>query len=136
MKADHRTIDIGEAEVIVAVGRGIGQKETLKIIEAFADRIEAAIGGTRPVIDAGFLPYERQIGQTGKMVSPKLVVMCGISGAMEFMKGIEGAGTKIAINLDRQAPIFKSVDFGIVDDLKALIPSIVSHIDRRANQTE
>ena len=134
LKADHRTIDINEADVIVAVGRGMGLKESLKMIEEFADRMQAAIGGTRPVIDAGILPYDRQIGQTGKMVSPKLVVMCGISGAMEFMKGIEGAGTKIAINLDRQAPIFKSVNLGIVGDLKTLIPSIVAHIDRKANQ--
>lgn len=136
LKADHQTIDINEADVIVAVGRGIGVKETFKMIEAFADRMQAAIGGTRPVIDAGILPYERQIGQTGKMVSPKLVVMCGISGAMEFMKGIEGAGTKIAINLDRQAPVFRSVDLGIVGDLNTLIPSIVAHIDRKADQTK
>jgi electron transfer flavoprotein alpha subunit len=136
LKADHRTIDINEADVIVAVGRGMGAKENFKTIQEFADRIQAAIGGTRPVIDAGILPYERQIGQTGKLVSPKLVVMCGISGAMEFMKGIESAGTKIAINMDRQAPVFKSVDLGIVGDLKILIPSIVSRIDRRVNQTE
>ena len=136
LKADHRTIDINEADVIVAIGRGMGLKERFKMFEEFADRIQAAIGGTRPVIDAGILPYERQIGQTGKMVSPKLVVMCGISGAMEFMKGIESAGTKIAINLDRQAPIFKSVDLGIVGDLNTLIPFIVGHIDRRADQTK
>jgi electron transfer flavoprotein alpha subunit len=136
LKADHRTIDINEADVIVAVGRGIGLKERFKMFEEFADRIQAALGGTRPVIDAGILPYERQIGQTGKMVSPKLVVMCGISGAMEFMKGIESAGTKIAINLDRQAPVFKSVDLGIVGDLKTLIPSIVAHIDRKTDQTK
>jgi electron transfer flavoprotein alpha subunit len=88
------------------------------------------------VIDAGILPYERQIGQTGKLVSPKLVVMCGISGAMEFMKGIESAGTKIAINMDRQAPVFKSVDLGIVGDLNSLIPTLVAHMDRKVGPTK
>jgi len=136
LKADHRTIDINEADVIVAVGRGIGAKENFKIIQEFADRIQAAIGGTRPVIDAGILPYERQIGQTGKLVSPKLVVMCGISGAMEFMKGIESAGTKIAINTDRQAPVFRSVDLGIVGDLNSLIPTLVARMDQKAGPTK
>jgi len=136
LKADHRTIDINEADVIVAVGRGMGAKENFKVMQEFADRIQAAIGGTRPVIDAGILPYERQIGQTGKLVSPKLVVMCGISGAMEFMKGVESAGTKVAINTDRQAPVFKSVDLGIVGDLNSLIPSLVARMDRKAGSTK
>lgn len=134
LKADHRTIDISEAEIIVAVGRGMGSGEKFKMIEEFADRIKAAIGGTRPIVDAGILPFERQIGQTGKIVSPKLVVTCGISGAIEFTKGIENAVTKIAINIDRQAPIFKSVDLGILGDLNILIPKIIVHIDGRANQ--
>ena len=134
LKADHRTIDISEAEVIVAVGRGIGPVENFKKIERLSDGIQAAIGGTRPVIDAGLLPFERQIGQTGKMVSPKLILLCGISGAMEFAKGIEAAGAKVAINLDRQASIFRSVDFGIVEDLNTFLPRILDRIDEKRKE--
>jgi electron transfer flavoprotein alpha subunit len=131
LKADHRTIDIGEAEVIVAVGRGMGSAENFERVQKFSHEMQAAIGGTRPVIDAGILPFERQIGQTGKMVSPKLILLCGISGAMEFAKGIENAGTKVAINTDRQAPIFKSADFGFVADLNTFIPKILTRIEER-----
>lgn len=129
LKADHRTIDISEAEIILAIGRGIGSKENFTKIQEFADRIGAAIGGTRPAVDVGMLPFERQIGQTGKAVSPKLIIMCGISGAMEFTKGIENARTKVAINIDRQSRVFKSIDLGIVDDLNRVIPHIIEHID-------
>jgi electron transfer flavoprotein alpha subunit len=134
LKADHRMIDIGEAEVILAVGRGMGPAENFERVKRFSDELQAAIGGTRPVIDAGILPFERQIGQTGKMVSPKLILLCGISGAMEFTKGIEGAGAKVAINMDRQAPIFRSVDFGIVSDLNALIPKILDRMEKRRRE--
>jgi electron transfer flavoprotein alpha subunit len=129
LKADHRTIDISQAEIILAIGRGIGSKENFPMIQEFADRIGAAIGGTRPAVDAGILPFERQIGQTGKTISPKLIIMCGISGAMEFTKGIENARTKVAINTDRQSRVFQSIDLGIVGDLNRLIPQIIEHID-------
>jgi electron transfer flavoprotein alpha subunit len=128
VKADHRTIDITEAEIIVAVGRGVGSKENLAAVASFADRIGAAIGGTRPMVDAGILPYERQIGQTGKRVAPKLIFLFGISGATEFVQGIANAGTSVAINIDPQSPVFKAVDLGIVGDLNALTPRILRHI--------
>jgi electron transfer flavoprotein alpha subunit len=129
IKADHRNIDITEAEVIVAVGRGLGSKENLEAVKAFADRIGAAIGGTRPMVDAGILPYERQIGQTGKRVAPKLIFLFGISGATEFTQGIANAGTSVAINIDRQSPIFKAADLGIVGDLNELTAGILKHIE-------
>ncbi|MFZ2948249.1 MAG: electron transfer flavoprotein subunit alpha/FixB family protein [Desulfuromonadaceae bacterium] len=128
LKADHRTIDITEAEIIVAIGRGMGSKENLRAIESFADQIGGAIGGTRPMVDAGILPYERQIGQTGKRVSPKLIFLFGISGATEFVQGIANAGTSVAINIDSQSSILKAVDLGIVGDLNVLAPKIVQHI--------
>ncbi len=134
LKADHRTIDISEAEIILAIGRGVGSKENFAMIREFADRIGAAIGGTRPAVDVGILPFERQIGQTGKAVSPKLIMMCGISGAMEFTKGIENARTKVAINIDRQSRVFKSIDLGIVGDLNRVIPQIIEHIDAMVDQ--
>lgn len=130
LKADHRTIDITEAEIIVAIGRGMGSKENLRAIESFADQIGGAIGGTRPMVDAGILPYERQIGQTGKRVSPKLIFLFGISGATEFVQGIANAGTSVAINIDSQSSILKAVDLGIVGDLNVLAPKIVQHISK------
>jgi electron transfer flavoprotein alpha subunit len=129
-KADHRTIDIGEAETILAIGKGLGTVENFEKVKVFADQIGAAIGGTRPMVDAKILPYERQIGQTGKRVAPKLIFLCGISGAIEFVSGIEKAGTKLAINNDRDAPIFRSIDVGIVGDLNAVLPQIIDHLNR------
>lgn len=131
-KADHRTIDITEAQVIVAVGRGLGAKENLAAVEAFADRVGAAIGGTRPMVDEKILPYERQIGQTGKRVSPKLIFLCGISGAIEFTQGVRNAGASIAITIDPQAPILKTVDLGIVGNLNEVLPQLLEHISRAA----
>lgn len=128
-KADHRTIDICEAETILAVGKGLGPIENFDKVKQFADQIGAAIGGTRPMVDAKILPYERQIGQTGKRVAPKLIFLCGISGAIEFVTGIEKAGTKLAINNDRDAPIFRSIDVGIVGDLNAVLPQIIDHLN-------
>lgn len=129
VKADHRTIDISEAEVIVAVGRGVESKESFKAIEQFADQVGAAIGGTRPMVDARIIPYERQIGQTGKRVSPKLIFLFGISGATEFMQGVANTGTSVAINIDRQAPIFKSVDLGVVGNIDELTPELRKHLN-------
>ena len=127
-KADHRTIDITEAETIVALGRGVGTKENYQVIVQFADRVGGAVAGTRPTVDMGMLPHERQIGQTGKRVSPKLLFLFGISGAVEFTKGIEGVGTTVAINKDRQAPVFKIAELGIVGDLTELTPRILEHL--------
>ncbi len=132
LKADPKTLDIREAEIVIAVGNGIGAKDNLVVFEHFAALIGAAIGGSRPVIDSGILPYARQVGQTGKKISPKLVILCGISGSEYFTKGIEQARTKVAINSDRDAPIFKGVDLGIVADVNALSPRFMDHIRRRA----
>jgi electron transfer flavoprotein alpha subunit len=121
IKADHRTIDISYAETIVAVGRGMGPEKNLEGIREFADRIGAAIGGTRPMIDAAILHYERQIGQTGKRVAPRLIFLCGISGALEFIRGIEKAGTTVAVNIDPDAPVFRRADVGILGDVNEVI---------------
>lgn len=132
IKADPKTVDIREAEVVVAIGNGIGPRENLDAYENFAALIGAAIGGSRPVIDSGILAHERQVGQTGRKISPKLAVLCGISGSEYFTKGIEQARTKIAINTDRSAPIFKDVDLGIVADVNTLIPKLMDHLNRHA----
>lgn len=130
VKADHRTIDITEAQFVLAIGKGIGAKERFLLYQRLADQIGAALGATRPVVDIGLLPFERQIGQTGKEIAPRLIIMCGISGASEFSKGIEGAGTKVAINIDEKAAVFKDAELGIVADLDELLPKLIEHIDR------
>jgi electron transfer flavoprotein alpha subunit len=130
LKADHRKVDIREAEFVVAVGKGIGTKENCVAIEKFADMIGAAIGGSRPAVDIGIVPYERQVGQTGKKISPKLIILCGISGSEYFMQGIEPGTVKIAINTDRKAPVFAQVDLGIVADATDLIPKVLEHLSK------
>ena len=130
LKADPQTVDIREAEFVVAVGTGA--QKNLAAFEEFAALIGAAIGGSRPVIDSGALPHERQIGQTGRKISPKLAILCGISGSEYFTKGIAQARSKIAINTDRGAPIFKDVDLGIVADVNTLIPKFMDHMKGRA----
>lgn len=129
-KADYRTIDITEAQLIVAVGRGLGSRENFAEVETFADTVGAAIGGTRPMVDVGVLPYARQIGQTGKRVSPKLIMLFGISGAVEFTQGMRDAGTSIAVNNDPQAPILKTVDLGIVGDLHDVLPKLNNYVQK------
>lgn len=135
IKADHRTIDIAEAEVIVAVGRGVVSIESFAAVKEFADQVGGAIGGTRPMVDAGMIPYERQIGQTGKRVSPKLIFLFGVSGATEFIQGVSNPGTSVAINIDRQAPVFKSVDLGVVGNITELTPKLVSRVTGRQKRS-
>lgn len=135
-KADPRTIDISEAETIVAFGRGIGDVANVPLVEAFAERVNGALAGTRPTVDMGILPHARQIGQTGKRVSPKLLFLLGISGATEFVMGIEHAGTSVAINIDRQSPIFKSADLAIVGDLMEIAPKILDHLGEASKPTD
>jgi electron transfer flavoprotein alpha subunit len=125
IKADAKTMDISEADIIVAVGRGTGQTVTFNMIEEIADLIQASLGGTRPAVDAGWISYDRQIGQTGKTVAPKLIISCGISGATQHTMGMKDSKLIIAINIDRSAPIFKIADVCIVTDLQEQLPILV-----------
>jgi electron transfer flavoprotein alpha subunit len=129
IKADPKTISLEEADVIVCGGRGVG-KEAFEMIYQLADALKGSIGGTRPVIDWGILPYERQIGQTGIEVFPTLLMAFGISGANEFTVGIEGSKLVIAINTDRKARIFKFADLGIIGDLHKIIPLMIDQVKR------
>jgi electron transfer flavoprotein alpha subunit len=130
IKADPKTIGLEEADVIICGGRGVG-KNSFEYIHQLADVLNGSIGGTRPVVDWGILPYERQIGQTGVEVFPTLLVTCGISGANEFTVGIEGSKMVIAINSDRKARIFKFADLGIIGDLHKIIPIVIKEINRQ-----
>ena len=129
IKGNPRSIDLSQAQVIVAGGRGI--LGSFELVEELADVLGASVGCTRPVIDEGFLSLERQIGQTGKTVSPKLYIACGISGATHHLAGIKNAKIVIAINCDPKAPIFKIANMKVVGDARRIIPSIIAQIQTR-----
>jgi len=127
IKGDPRTINIEEADIIVAVGNGV-DKEALRIVQELADSLGASIGGSRVAVDNNVIPYERQIGITGKTVMPKLLVACGISGAYEFTDGMRDSDIIIAINNDEKAGIFKVADLCINGDLNEIIPLVTDQI--------
>lgn len=127
--AEPEHLDLEEADVIVAGGRGVGPDEAFDVIHQLAGAIGGTVGATRPVIDWGTLPYERQIGQTGKTVSPSLIVNCGISGANEYTAGIEKSRKIVAIDQNPRARIFKFADLGVVGDVHELLPRVISRIE-------
>lgn len=129
IEAAPEELDLEEADIIVAGGRGIGKGEPFDIIHALARAIGASVGGTRPVIDWGVLPYERQIGQTGKYVSPRLIINCGISGANEYTAGMEKSQQVIAIDLNPRARMFRFADLGIIGDAHEILPLLISRIE-------
>ena len=126
LKGDPQKISLEEADIIVAGGKGIG-KDAL-ILEELADVLGASLGGTRPLVDECILPFERQIGITGKTVSPRALFAFGVSGAREFTAGTEKAKLTIAVNTDEKAPIFKNADLKVRGDLKEIIPALVKRL--------
>jgi len=121
-------VDITQAEVVVAVGRGIKEGDNLPLVEKLAEALGGALAGSRPVIDAGWLPPDRQVGQSGKTVKPKLYLAIGISGASQHVVGMKAASTIVAINKDPDAPIFKVAHYGIVDDLFKVVPALTEQL--------
>jgi electron transfer flavoprotein alpha subunit len=122
---------IEEAEIIVAGGRGLGQPENFALVEELAKALGGAVAATRAVVDAGWYPYATQVGQTGKTVSPKLYIACGISGAIQHKVGMQSAGVIVAINKDANAPIFEYSDLGVVGDLHAIVPKLTELVRQR-----
>jgi electron transfer flavoprotein alpha subunit len=125
--------DLTHAEAIVAVGRGIGSAANLEMVRRLAGLLGAQLAASRPVCDEGWLPMERQIGSSGLTVNPKLYVAIGISGAIQHLAGMRGAGTIVAINKDARAPIFRVADIGVVGDLHEIIPALIQALESRAN---
>jgi electron transfer flavoprotein alpha subunit len=124
---------IEEADVIVAGGRGLGSPEAFTLLEELAAAIGGAVAATRAVVDAGWYPYSTQVGQTGKTVSPKLYIACGISGAIQHKVGMQGSGTIVAINKDPNAPIFDFCDVGVIGDLHQVVPKLTELVRSRAS---
>jgi electron transfer flavoprotein alpha subunit len=122
---------IEDAETIVAGGRGLGGPENFTLVEELAKALGGAVGATRAVVDAGWYPYSTQVGQTGKTVSPKLYIACGISGAIQHKVGMQGSGVIVAINKDPNAPIFEFSDLGIVGDVHEVVPKLTELVRAR-----
>ena len=123
-----QAVDLTQAEIIIAAGRGIKAPENLEMVKRLADAMGAEVGASRPICDNGWLPMDRQIGSSGQTVAPKLYVGVGVSGAIQHLVGMKGARTIVAINKDKEAPIFEVATYGIVGDLFEIVPPLIEEI--------
>jgi electron transfer flavoprotein alpha subunit len=129
-RESRQSLDLGAAEIIVSVGRGIKEAANIPLIEKLAEALGAELGASRPICDAGWLPMERQVGSSGQTVAPKMYMAIGISGAIQHLVGMKASRTVVAINKDPDAPIFEVADYGIVGDLFEVVPALVEALQR------
>jgi electron transfer flavoprotein alpha subunit len=125
-----QAVDLSQAEVIVAIGRGIKEQKNVALAEDLARALGGEVAASRPICDNGWLPLERQIGSSGQTVAPKLYIALGISGAIQHIVGMKGARTIVAINKDKEAPIFEIADYGIVGNLFDVVPALIEEIKK------
>jgi electron transfer flavoprotein alpha subunit len=129
-RESQRAVDLGAAELIVAVGRGIKEAGNIPLVQQLADAMGAELAASRPICDAGWLPMERQVGSSGQTVGPKMYMAIGISGAIQHLVGMKGSRVIVAINKDPNAPIFEVADYGIVGDLFQVVPELIEALKK------